>query len=100
MAVAAALFSGTLLRAMGADQAGTASPGKQQARVEHGAHLVPSMGCDDCHTPMKMGPNGPEKDLARRLTGHPQEAVMPPAPPPSGPWLWHGSATGTAFAGP
>jgi hypothetical protein len=98
MAVAAAVFSGTLLRAMAAGE--QMSPEKQTARVERGAKLVLSMGCDDCHTPFKMGPTGPEKDLARRLTGHPQEAVMPPAPPPSGPWVWHGSATGTAFAGP
>ena len=70
MAVAAAVFSGTLLRAMAAgEQAGAVSPEKQKARVERGAHLVATMGCDDCHTPMKMGPHGPEKDLARRLTG-------------------------------
>ena len=95
-------FSGALLGAVAppAGQAPAAAADQQKARVERGAHLVESMGCGDCHTPMKMGPNGPEKDLARRLNGHPQEAVMPPAPGPTGPWVWHGSATGTAFAGP
>jgi hypothetical protein len=34
------------------------------------------------------------------LSGHPAGLVMPPAPPPSGPWVWHGSATNTAYAGP
>jgi cytochrome c553 len=99
MVVAAAVFSGTLLRAMETGQSAIA-PDKQKARVERGAHLVASMGCDDCHTPTKMGPNGPEKDMARRLTGHPQDMAMPPAPGPTGPWLWHGAATSTAFAGP
>ena len=98
MVAAAAVFSGTLLGAVGAEQA--VSPEKQKARVERGAHLVASMGCDDCHTPVKVGPNGPEKDMARRLTGHPQDAVLPPATPPRGPWIGHIAATGTAFAGP
>jgi hypothetical protein len=47
-----------------------------------------------------MGPRGPEPDFSRALTGHPAEVVMPPAPGPTGPWVWHGAATGTAFAGP
>jgi hypothetical protein len=69
-------------------------------QVERGAYLVRAMGCNDCHTPLKMGPRGPEPDMARALTGHPQDLVMPPAPAPSGPWIWHGAATNTAFAGP
>ena len=31
-----------------------------------------SMGCNDCHTPWKMGPKGPEPDMTRALTGHPR----------------------------
>jgi len=58
MVAAAAVFSGTLLRAMGPEQ--SVAPEKQKVRVERGAHLVASMGCDDCHTPFKMGPAGPE----------------------------------------
>jgi hypothetical protein len=101
MGMAMTVFSGALLGAIApAGQAGGAAPDQKKARVERGAHLVESMGCDDCHTPMKMGPKGPEKDWSRRLNGHPAEVVLPPAPPPSGPWMWHGDATGTAFAGP
>jgi mono/diheme cytochrome c family protein len=71
------------------------------ARVKRGAHLVQTMGCNDCHTPWKMGPKGPEMDLTRALTGHPQDIVMP-APPalPEGPWIGSMSATNTAWAGP
>jgi mono/diheme cytochrome c family protein len=74
---------------------------KPETRVERGRYLVSIMGCNDCHTPLKMGQNGPEPDMTRALTGHPEALVMPPPPTlPPGPWLWIGSATNTAFAGP
>jgi mono/diheme cytochrome c family protein len=97
------VFSGALLLAIGpsgqqSPPSSSASP--SSARVERGAYLVRAMGCNDCHTPLKMGPRGPEPDMTRALSGHPQDLVMPPAPPPSGPWIWHGAATNTAFAGP
>ena len=70
-------------------------------RVERGAYLVRTMGCNDCHTPWKLGPRGPEPDMSRALTGHPEGLVMPPPPElPPGPWAWMGAATNTAFAGP
>jgi len=101
MVVALAAFSGVMVRAIGAgEQSSTASPEQKKARVERGSYLVGMMGCNDCHTPWKMGPQGPEPDMTRALTGHPQEVVMPPAPAASGPWIWHGGATNTAFAGP
>ena len=31
-------------------------------------------GCNDCHTPLRMGPNGPEPDMTRMLSGHPENA--------------------------
>ena len=69
--------------------------------VARGKYLVEIMACNDCHTPMKMGAKGPEPDMTRMLSGHPASLVMPPAPAlPPGPWLWTGSATLTAFAGP
>jgi mono/diheme cytochrome c family protein len=71
------------------------------AAIERGAYLVRTMGCNDCHTPWKPGPMGPEPDMTRALTGHPADMVMPPPPAlPPGPWLWMGAATNTAFAGP
>ena len=69
-------------------------------RVERGRYLVTMVGCGDCHTPMKMGPKGPEPDLARFLSGHPEQVGPLPAASPQGPWLWAGAATNTAFAGP
>ena len=73
----------------------------QAERVKRGQYLVTIGGCNDCHTPFKMGPNGPEPDMSRALSGHPEGLVMPPAPQMgNGPWLWAGAATNTAFAGP
>jgi mono/diheme cytochrome c family protein len=101
MVLAMAAFSGTLLGAIApAGQAGAAAPDTQKARVERGAQLVKTTGCNDCHTPWKMGDRGPEMDMSRALTGHPADMVMPPPPPPSGPWIGHSAATNTAFAGP
>jgi mono/diheme cytochrome c family protein len=101
MVLAIAAFSGAMLRAIGAegqDAAGAAAQSK--TRIDRGAYLVGMMGCNDCHTPWKMGPQGPEPDMSRALTGHPEGLVMPPAPAAAGPWIWHGAATNTAFAGP
>lgn len=73
----------------------------EMARVERGRYLVTVTGCGDCHTPLKMGANGPEPDLSRKLSGHPAALVVDVAPTlGDGPWLWAGTATNTAFAGP
>jgi len=69
-------------------------------RVQRGKYLVSVVGCSDCHTPMKMGPNGPEPDLTRFLSGHPEQMGSLSGAKPQGPWLWAGAATSTAFAGP
>lgn len=70
-------------------------------RIERGRYLVNATGCADCHTPLKMGPRGPEPDAARGFSGHPEDLVMPPVPLlPAGPWQVVSSATNTAWAGP
>jgi mono/diheme cytochrome c family protein len=69
--------------------------------AKRGEYLVTTGGCGDCHTPLKVGANGPEPDASRLLSGHPEALVMPPAPKlPAGPWLVVVSATNTAWAGP
>lgn len=81
----------------GAGKAG----GKQAAKVARGEYLVTFGGCHDCHTPWKMGANGPEPDMTRALSGHPESMAMPPAPKmPPGPWMASVAATMTAWAGP
>ncbi|MEO8521801.1 MAG: c-type cytochrome [Acidobacteriota bacterium] len=76
----------------------TAKP--SPAAVARGKYLVTATGCNDCHTPSKMGANGPEPDMALMLSGHPASMTLPPPPAPSGPWIVSTSASTTAFAGP
>ena len=72
-----------------------------KASIARGKYIVTTAGCHDCHTPLKMGANGPEPDMTRALSGHPAALEMPPAPElPEGPWLVTVSATNTAWNGP
>lgn len=73
---------------------------RNQGQIKRGAYLVGIGGCADCHTPLKMGAKGPEKDTSRGLSGHPESLRLPPPPKLDGDWNWAGSATMTAFAGP
>ncbi|MEJ7929817.1 diheme cytochrome c-553 [Ramlibacter sp. AN1015] len=84
-----------------AHASGSAGETTSVAQAARGKYLVDTAGCIDCHTPMKMGPKGPEPDMSRHLSGHPESLKMPPPPAlPEGPWLVISSATNTAFAGP
>ncbi len=70
-------------------------------RVARGAYLVKIMACNDCHTPWTMTPYGPEPDMTRELSGHPEDVVVVAPPVPGqAPWVWAGAGTNTAFAGP
>jgi mono/diheme cytochrome c family protein len=76
-------------------------PGSDGERIERGRELVFSIGCNDCHTPKKMGPRGPELDGSRLLSGH-RESPELPAPPtlPPGPWGIVTNMELTAWSGP
>ena len=47
--------------------------------VSRGSYLVNAMGCDDCHTPKKMGPQGPEPDMEYRFAGQLANRLSGPA---------------------
>jgi len=95
-ATAAAIGLAAAPRAAAAERDGVATD-----KAVRGKYLVATSGCMDCHTPMKMGANGPEPDLSRMLSGHPETLKMTAVPAlPNGPWLVVSSATNTAFAGP
>ncbi|MFL6550967.1 MAG: c-type cytochrome [Povalibacter sp.] len=94
----ALLTAGTLIALMAAhanaDEANASA-------VARGKYLVTIAGCNDCHTPLKMGATGPEPDMSRMLSGHPQQLTLPPAPAlPEGPWIVSVAATNTAWSGP
>jgi mono/diheme cytochrome c family protein len=85
-----------------APAAATPEASTAQSQVERGKYLVEVASCNDCHTPLTVGPNGPEPDMTRMLSGHPESVTLPtpPAMAPSDPWNFAGAATNTAFAGP
>src|SRR5687767_1740085 len=63
------------------------------AAVARGKYIVNTAGCHDCHTPWKMGSKGPEPDMTRMLSGHPQDFAVTPLPKLEGPWGSAGSVT-------
>jgi mono/diheme cytochrome c family protein len=69
--------------------------------VERGRLLISGGGCHDCHTPKKFGPMGPEPDLDRALSGHPQDVIVnaPFKQDPKNPWTTHTNDHLTAWSG-
>lgn len=79
----------------------TAAPA--QSPVERGKYLVTVGGCHDCHTPKTFGPNGPEFDMTRQLSGNPAGSKVAKVPATLiGPEGWGTVASNhlTAWAGP
>jgi hypothetical protein len=94
------IAAGTLLLVLPVSLTAADRPANSEA-VARGKYLVDAIGCSDCHTPLVMGPKGPERDTARLLSGHPADLVMPAAPAlGEGPWVFTGSGTLTAWSGP
>ena len=79
-----------------AEQKGTDS---NKAMVERGHYLVTIAGCNDCHSPKKMTPNGPVPDEARLLSGHSADEKLAEVPPNIfGPDKW-GAITNNSLTG-
>ena len=96
-AAAAVAYAGASHPVLSADAEVTATPDK----IARGKYLVTIAGCNDCHTPLKMGENGPEPDYSRMLSGHPESIVVKTAARvPDEPWLVTTTATTTAWSGP
>lgn len=76
--------------------------GKAGDAKARGEYLVKIASCNDCHTPLKMGPQGPEPDMSRMLSGHPENVPLEPLPKvdPEAAWNWAGHSAGTAYVGP
>ncbi len=49
----------------------------KEEREKRGEYLITSMGCHDCHTPKKMGEQGPELVMERALSGFQQGNELP-----------------------
>lgn len=68
--------------------------------LARGKYLSTVMACGDCHTPLRIGPNGPEPDVSRTFSGHPGDLALAMPALPEAPWGWMGTDSNTAFAGP
>ena len=86
-------------QAPGTGEVPAAAPALSQ--VDRGKMLVIGGGCHDCHTPKKVGPAGPEADMDRMLSGHPEsEGVPPPFKSIKGsPYVIHINGHLTAWSG-
>jgi hypothetical protein len=71
------------------------------SQVDRGKMLIIGGGCHDCHTPKKMTPAGPEADMDKLLSGHPESAGVPqPFKTPAGsPYTTHTNDHLTAWSG-
>jgi len=47
-------------------------------KVKRGEYLVNAIGCDDCHSPKRMGAHGPEVIPELRLSGFQAKGQLPP----------------------
>jgi mono/diheme cytochrome c family protein len=101
-AILAAAAAASLLVSLPA-QAQSAAQGAAETTAEkiaRGRYIVSTSACHDCHTPWVMGASGPEPDMTRALSGHPENEKLPPPPRAQGPWVMSAAATNTAWAGP
>lgn len=94
----ALLMAATLVTGLVAALGASAPPAARKSAVERGRYLVTIAACGDCHTPLKFGPNGPEPDMSKWLSGAPGTPKMPPPPAVDAPWMM--VATNAIFAGP
>ncbi len=84
-----------------AEPAATAPAAPAMSQVDRGKNLIVGGGCHDCHTPKTMTPKGPEADLSKMLSGHPESAGVP-APfkqDPASPYTTHTNDHLTAWSG-
>jgi len=93
LSVTTALIAGTAGFTLG-------KPAAPPSAAERGRYLVTAMGCNDCHTPWQMGPQGPAPDMSRMLSGHPADSVLPVPAAGSPEWPTAVAATMTAWSGP
>jgi len=100
LTIAALVALGAVAATLSVTAKSTNAPTKQQ-QIARGQYLVTIGGCNDCHTPWKMGAKGPEPDMSRMLSGHPESFPIESAiTPASDKWMMTADASGTAFSGP
>ena len=97
------LAAGVLCVAIAASASAQKRDPKIAALIERGKYLVTLGGCNDCHSPKVMTPQGPALDESKLLSGSPSGQPVPALPEGVlGPGKW-GAVTSmdlTIWAGP
>jgi hypothetical protein len=98
---AGAFLAGCKAKVDGAAPGADSSKAKtEMTPAERGKYIVNAIaGCNDCHTPWKMGPMGPEPDMSKMLSGSPEGMEMKPVKVDM-PWAAAINITFTAFQSP
>ncbi len=79
---------------------GVTEASAKETLVKRGQYLVTIMGCQDCHSPKVMTPQGPAIDSSRMFSGHPASMPVPKVDVSSlQSWVLL-NHNGTAYAGP
>lgn len=97
------MAAGVALSLTGVATLGGSKPARavaKQDQIRRGEYLVTIGGCNDCHTPWIMTPQGPQPDMTRALSGHPKAFTIDKPARLEGKWGWAGAPTNTAFSGP
>ena len=99
----AAAFAGCGQPASAPPAAEPAAPAAAPAesQVERGHRLIIGGGCHDCHTPKVMTPKGPDFDMTRMLSGHPEsdKITAPYQQKPGEKWTTHVNDHLSAWSG-
>jgi len=70
------------------------------ATERRGEHLVTKGGCHDCHTPGRIAADAVVPDMARMLSGHPEQLKVPNRSRLPKLWAIVAASLRTAFTGP
>jgi mono/diheme cytochrome c family protein len=84
-----------------ATPAATPAAAPAESQIERGHRLIIGGGCHDCHTPKVMTPKGPDFDMARMLSGHPEsdKITAPYKQKPGEKWTTHVNDHLSAWSG-
>ena len=77
-----AIASGIMIALVACNSGSTTTPVpvteiSKDSLIKRGEYLVSTIGCDDCHSPKTMGPQGPMPDMEHRFAGHMAGAGAP-----------------------
>lgn len=77
LCIAATLITYSVTTSKEAELKAKPKPMTEAERIKRGEYLVNSIGCDDCHSPKKIGPNGFEIITEKRFSGFNPDKPLP-----------------------